>query len=506
MKVMKISSYLGRLTKRLGNIRKAQDRTTPIVDFVEQKENKKPLFSTLPSVAVTKKMWTREPAIRGAVRAKVNATIAPGYSVKTLKVADEEKKDPDARRIAEVTKDLTDPKNRFISTIRQGLYNLTVFDNMIFETKRRSGAGFIWALDFEHCTLVPSADKTEIVACEYKLPGMAKPKVLNKDEFVYISMENFGSGIYGISLLEALKAASNLLDFARQWNTRQFTTGGIPQLAFILKSGTPEDRRLLKSHVKQTNIGNHYILQGEITIDKINSQIKEGEYQKLSAQQVQAVMTAMQVPAVMMALPSGSQGETDRQAMNAFASEIQAIQQILETALAEAILNVYGPQYKDIYVKFKPWVDARQLAAVLKNYSTIGSMTINEVRERLDLAPVPYGGVPYVQNFLGEILGEKDWNAGMEFEDQNSQGNDGNENPSGQNREDDKSWDLFKASCKRREGESIKDCMARKIPANIDEGMEQDQAVKVARSQCDCQPGKSIEELQEELDEIEDLE
>jgi len=55
----------------------------------------------------------------------------------------------------------------------------------------------------------------------------------------------------------------------------------------------------------------------------------------------------------------------------------------------------------------------------------------------------------------------------------------------------------------RRPGETKQECVSRKIPILIGEGMKQDQAVAVANQICDLRKGLTIGEMKETLETLE---
>lgn len=442
----------GKLQKSTGR------RFTPVADTIFEGADKLPKYPKANSMITYYKIWKNEPDVRGSARAKVNAAVATGYRARTRKNQDVEKDDA---RIKNVEGDIWNPQHEFASTLRQAAYNLIIYDNLVLECKKRTGDYFMFALDWQYCTIKPHKDLKDEQVLEYKLDGQVEPTILKRGEWVHVTMESLGSSLHGISVLEAVRDTSNLSDAARQYNLKQFRTGGVPTFAVIQKTGTFKDYIRLRGKMKNFRVGQNVALKGDIEIKMLGQLTKDMEYEKLRNQTRQDIMTAMQTPPVMMAQAGGSQGETERQAMNAFASEINAIQAILELAFAQAIHNSYGDQYKDVYIEFKKWIDTRQQAAVDKLYLNNGVLTPNEVRRlRFDLPDVDWGDLPYSVNatptaFLDMTFGEE---LGIAAQQKNplfdedgkplqeviqnkpagEEGNDGNEKPEGQDKEKEK--------------------------------------------------------------------
>ena len=417
-----------------------KDRATPIASTVMEGEKKSPDYAQIQNFATNFRMWKDQPYVRGSVRAKTNSAVGSGYAIKTTREQDNEQDDPVVKQIKE---DFEDPLNGWVSTQRAASNNLHIYDLMCLECKDRSDGFFINALDSRYVKLVPSKDKTEIGELHYQLDSMSKPMILQKDDFVFRSMENLGSKGYGISLFEAIKRTLNLVGYAQQYNERQFMGGGVPTLAFIMEESSELDYRRMQKKLVNTKKGAHILLRGKIKVEKIGQAAKDMDFEKLNKNAAQEIMSTLQVPPIMLAMQGGSQGETDKQAMNAFSGEIQANQQILESGFAEAIHKCYGKKAKHVYLDLKPWIDMRQKAATDKLYSNMGAFTPNDIRKTFDMPSVEWGDIPYSPNATPVRFLDMEFPAPVQPGDMgnetasdpiNNEGNDGNERPAGQDR------------------------------------------------------------------------
>ncbi|MFQ5531120.1 MAG: hypothetical protein ACE5ES_00735, partial [Candidatus Nanoarchaeia archaeon] len=267
-----------------------------------------------------------------------------------------------------------------------------------------------------------------------------------------------------------------------------------------------DEFELMNENVKQFTNDSNIVLKGDVEIDKLSAAAKDMEYRNLLESVFESAMSVSQTPPIMMAKAGGSQGETNRQEMNAFAAEVNGLQAITEESFAEAIFNVYG--YSDIYMKLNQWVDKRQQAAIDRSDMNAGIVTINEVRAKRDLPAVEWGDVPYVANYMPEITGQREWVIERPQEEaptdpSQNEGNTGNEMPQGQDR--DKvfmdgvtKWGLDfvdlvvryqeKGECERLPDETVEECVQRKIQIILDENpdMDTDQAVAIAHALCEC--------------------
>ena len=410
-----------------------------------------PDYSNLASLDTAYRIWKDIPAVRATVRAKVNACLANGFVIKTLKEGDNNQAD---KRVIEITRDFRNPKNKFYTTMREWLLNMAVFHSAGFETGSKGDNGFIFALDRRKISPKLNTKGTKVGSVVVD-DGSEKGRALGEGKFVYSTFDTFGMDLTGNSNIEALKWEANIYAAAIRHNYKQFISAGVPPLLFILEDGSWDEYRKLQEKIKGVKAGSNLSIKGKIKVERLGTDMRDMEYGKMIDNTTNSTMSVMQVPPIMMAQAAGSQGETDRQQMNAFGAEVAALQRILQEAIAQAIVHVYGDTYADIYMELGAWVDKRQEAAIHRSNMNIGVVTVNEVRAQLDLPAISWGNIPYNPNFLGQIIGKVDWMQEKEEpkeededEDQEeeseegkpdpsqNEGNTGEEKPSGQNRDE----------------------------------------------------------------------
>jgi hypothetical protein len=446
-------------TSRFTNIKskfKAMFTGNPIrrIGSIWKYRSSLPDYPTADSKDTYYRIWKDVAPVRANVRARVNSSTANGYVIKTIKKRDIEASN---KRVLEVETDFKNPRNKIKSTIRSFVQSLCVYHTAVLETKPKAEGGFIYSLDYRFCDFELNEAGTFIEKVLYRPAGIGEPIVYNRGEFVIATMDSFGDGTDGISQLEASRTEANLYKAVMNYNINQFLSGGMPQLAFILKNGGWDEYARMSEKLKDFSTDSNVALKGDIGIEKLSQAMKDMEYKNLIDAVYDSIMAVSQTPPIMMAQGGGSQGETNRQEMNAFGAEISGIQGIVEEAWAEAIFNTYV--YNDIFMKLNPWVDKRQEAVVDRSDMNTGIVTINELRAKRDLAPVDWGDQPYVANYLPEILGERPWiqqapepavpdeeeKPGEEEEEDSedrpddpnqNEGNTGEEKPAGQNRDD----------------------------------------------------------------------
>lgn len=377
-------------------------------------------------------MYNKEPFIKGAVDAIVKAAIGE-WSLETAK---EKASNIDKKAIEKINILFTDPVMMFKTKLRTIAYKLLIDSVVFLETPEGDGTFFV--LNKEDCTIGWDSRFTRIERVIWKKKDTnIKEEILEKGSFVIGSMFDPDTKLWQSSPMETIVDIANLLYHARNYNLDIFRNGGVPSMLYTLPEGTVEEERLgFKRTIKKLKSGENIVAIGEVNAEPIAGFTKDMEYNVLVDHGVQSIMTLYGVSPLMMNLAvkqgSGGGGEGSRQTMNAFATTVHTIQDILNDSITHAIHNLFAEEedneetsrgrpkmdpYRMMRFKLRKWSDSRQLSAVHKIYKDIGVLNPNEIRGDLGREPRK-GGDEYA-----------------ETNDRGAAGNTGGENPSGQDRD-----------------------------------------------------------------------
>ncbi len=378
-------------------------------------------------------LYSKEPFIRGAIDALVNAVVGE-WTIESTKLKPTPK---DEKLRLQIINDLSDPKTKLRTKLATMTTKLIIDSVFVIETANKEG---FYILNKEDWTVEWNEENTKIESIAWSAKN--KKDILEIGEFVIGSVFDPDTNLWQNSPLETLIDMGNLLYHARQYNLKIFQQGGIPSMLYTLPEGTtPESKADFVRTVKNLKSGENLVGIGDVKAQPIAGFTKDMEYNILVDHAVQSIMTLIGVSPLMMNLAvkqgSGGGGEGTRQEMNAFATRVHTLQKIDNDAMTEVVHFVYGDdptnqeeedstvrvgRKKEDPVRFmrfklRKWVDSRQQAATHKIYLDTGVINANEARNE---------------------IGKEDREGGDEYFDVNNRqagGNTGAENPSGQDRD-----------------------------------------------------------------------
>lgn len=388
-------------------------------------------------------IYSKEPFIRGAVDALVNAVVGE-FDLESAKL--KESKADEIKRV-DIYNSLTDPASGIRTKLATMCYKLVIDSLFVLETNAKDKAFYV--LNKEDCTVVWNDRNTVIEGVDWSQASAhlqsgstIEPERLHIGEFVIGSIFDPDTNLWQNSPMETLIDMANLLYHARQYNLDIFKHGGVPSMLYSLPpETTPENKEIFKKEVKKLKAGENLIGIGEVKAQAIAGFTKDMEYNVLVDHAVQSIMTLLGVSPLMMNLAvksgSGGGGEGTRQEMNAFATRVYQLQRIINDAVTLAIHNIHDPPVKDgadpkpleegrvkktdiiklLRFKLRKWVDIRQQAAMHKIYIDTGVLNPNEARKDIGKEP-RVGGDEYSNS-----------------NDRGASGNTGEANPSGQDRD-----------------------------------------------------------------------
>jgi len=346
-------------------------------------------------------LYQKEPFIRGAIDAIVNAVIGEW----TLESVSEKESPSEKKLIENIKADLTNPRMRTEAKLRTMAYKLIIDTVLYIETSRVDMDFYV--LDSEDCTLRWDDNNKYIIGVDWKKhddPSMTPPEELRGKEYAFASLFDPDTNLFKASPLETLIDIGNIFYHSRKYNLDIFEKGGVPSsMITVPESTTTEQIKRLERLIRRSKSGSNIIAKGDVKIQQLAGFTKDMEYDILVEHGIQSVMTLLNITPIMMNFirgsGSGGGGESSKQEMNAFAIGVHAKQRTINSIMTQIIHNLYsksdeeeginrrvGRPKSDVYnirFKLRKWVDSRQQAAIHKIYLDTKVLTRNEVREDL---------------------------------------------------------------------------------------------------------------------------
>jgi hypothetical protein len=404
-------------------------RTIPDEEFIAVGRGAPRDRTTLPTRSQVRKpeeywmMYKNEPPARGSIGMLVAAATSTGYDVRTFAGGDDDKKNP---RVKEVHDWLGIPALNFHDVRREILNNVLHSGNSFVEltkeekadkkNNKRGRYGWMFPLEFRFCRPEGASDGKAYTKLHYDASGYDVEKALVNSEtdpydkqFIHIKLDSSGS-LKGLSLLESLAMILSLYNETVEYQMEITNQNGEPSTVYIYEGTNPEDYKRLVKSVTDIDKGEDLIIMGEVKVVPLGGTATGDDFEKIAERVYQDTMTTTHVPPVFMCLQQGGSQESSREGVNAFELFVQSLQLILDNGINQAIHIIKGKEYRDIRVVSRPYVNAKSQAVIDEMETKMGAITPDEIRVRKGKNKVPWGKVPFFQNFLGELIGKKDWN------------------------------------------------------------------------------------------------
>ncbi|MBD3194349.1 MAG: phage portal protein [Candidatus Lokiarchaeota archaeon] len=255
------------------------------------------------------------------------------------------------------------------------------------------------------------------VAYIQKLAGK-KVAEFAHNELIYMMQYPRSGYDYGCSPLETLYN-SILGDLqASDYNLDFFKNNATPRFAVLFKnmgiSDEPADntlRRWLQYWDQELKGKPHRPIllgseEGDIEFKTTGLTHEEMQFQEYSNWLLMKIMAVYGMQPLVMGLIDKSTGKlnSEQQYEQFKADAIVPLLEVLSTAINEVL--IWNPDggfgYKDVYISWKGLdkSDDKKDAEINEIYARMGAVTINEVRSKVNLPPVPWGNIAYVNQAL----------------------------------------------------------------------------------------------------------
>lgn len=341
------------------------------------------------------------PEIRGALAVITNAVIG-SYKFTTVETSD---KEAESKTIKFLTDWVSDPNFKFESFLRKYMYSLLLRDMGFVELRHpkvdEEEVPWMYVMNPMCCNLTYTENKSAVTGMKYT-PISGKPVEFDLDGFIYSSMDNFDGSEEGSPPLLALMSDINIYTAAKNYIKTLYRTGGVGRQLLVMEDGSADDFAGMVEDLKNMK-GSSLALYGVIKNYNLSQNPESMKYKDVRDQFVQAVMSLLQIPPILMSRPGQSFKETSKSEMNAFASKVRAYQRNVENMMNQAVNKLWKGMYTNHKFELQPWVDPISQSAIHKVYTEIGVYTVNDIRTQLGLPPVEWGTIPFNFNLWPQI-------------------------------------------------------------------------------------------------------
>lgn len=312
----------------------------------------------------------------------------------------------------------------FISTIRSIYTDLMIFGNAYLHVVP-NGAGKPVGLKrmAPYTMRIIVRDNGEIVRYEQENPnsvGSANDDKRNEiaftpDEVIHFKFHDPINDVYGLSPLEAIRL-SVVADFsAQQYNIAFFQNAGVTGTIISIKSGSTDDIERTREYLSQqyTGLGGaHKILVIDSDSHSVHKAVAtHNEMNFLEGRRflLQEILAVLDVPPAKIGIMETANRSNSREQDKTFRTEsIQFIQYLFEETLNDhfirPILGIKETVFKHTDSDTR---DSLELMSIFTSAINHGIYTINEVRAKLGMSPIPGGDVAFILSPSGAIPVEK---------------------------------------------------------------------------------------------------
>ena len=227
--------------------------------------------------------------------------------------------------------------------------------------------------------------------------GKSRVILLKPDEIIFLKVPNPNNVYRGLGTLQAVARTINIDEFAETWNENFFYNSARPDsiLMVKVKRMTDEQRNKLKATLKVNHKGldnahKTMVLSGDMEYKQVGFSQADMEFLEQQKFSRDKILGIFRVPKVLVAQTDGVNYANAKTSENIFAKyTIKPKLERIFSQLNEFLVPMY-PDGDQLFLDFESPVKEDQEENIAKYNSGInnGYMTINEVREKENLAPI----------------------------------------------------------------------------------------------------------------------
>lgn len=238
------------------------------------------------------------------------------------------------------------------------------------------------------------------------------------NELLYLIQFPRAGYSYGCSPLETLQHTVTSELYASIYNADFFSNNATPRYAVLFKNMGFSDEPASEKMTRWLNYWDEELRgkphrpillgseEGDIDFKTVGLSNEDMQFQEYSNWLLTKLMAVYGMQPLVMGLTDKSTGKLNSEQQNEQFKQdaIKPQLELFATAFNEVVIwnEESGFGYKDIYLDWTgiDKTDEKQDASINEIYARIGTITVNEVRERIGLPPVPWGNTAYVNQAL----------------------------------------------------------------------------------------------------------
>jgi HK97 family phage portal protein len=332
------------------------------------------------------------------------------------------------KKIEKIYKLFQQPNDQYetINSLRsKEAKDILIYDNANIEIVKKGSEKFYLYANAPGCEVYPNVNKKggfkDISKAYVQIHGQKEVAVWGKDELMYFSKNKRAGSVRGFSPMESLALAIMGDLYSDKYNIDFFSNNARPNLIFLFKNlgfgqGDAALRRARLWYEQNFEGKPHKTMfmgaeRGEVDVKPLQISNKDMEHKEYQMAMLSKIMAVFGMQPFVLGIITDTTGKLNSEEQtNQF--KIDAVIPNLRVYLDQMNLvliwnkDCFG--YEDIYLIHDDLdlKDREKTAKMYETYLKTGVITINQVRQQLKMAPVPWGDVPYIPVNIAPLGGQ----------------------------------------------------------------------------------------------------
>lgn len=240
------------------------------------------------------------------------------------------------------------------------------------------------------------------------------------NELLYFATDIFAGKVRGMSKIESIALQISADLFSDKYNIDFFSNNARPNIAFLFENlgfgkGAVALRRAKEWYISEHQGKPHLPLfmgteRGEVKLQQLQMTNKDMEFQAYQQFLLSKIMAVYGMQPIILGFVTDTTGKLNSEEQVAqFKIDAVLPHLVLFCDVMNLVLVRNNFQYDDVFLTFDDLdlKDAKDTSEMYQTYLKNGVITINQVRQELQMAPVPWGDVPYIPVNIAPLGGQE---------------------------------------------------------------------------------------------------
>lgn len=351
-------------------------------------------------------MYRQHPTIRAAIEKIAKVAVATGYGFQSDPAG--EKVDEEKRKALR----LFFRKSNGNQLLRLTYKDLLIFGDAYWWIERARNGKPIRAMRLHPAFVEVKTSGGKVSAYHYSV-GMETRDVkkYKPERVIHFKLDDPASDLYGLSLLESLEGIVAVDLNAIKYNGKFFENSAQTGVVFSLKATDAGEIERNREYLEQNYVGTDnahkpLLLEGDVSVSKSVATAQEMQFIEGRKMLREEMLEVLDVPKDKLGITEDSNRSTGKEADNTFRQEAVApLQGVVEEEVNNAvIMAMFG--WDDIVFAHNEVStrDSLEMMKLLAEAERMGTLSINEIRDRQFGLPAIEGGeTHFVQTAAGLI-------------------------------------------------------------------------------------------------------